>query len=153
MHSSDHTPGDDAVKSMLRFGLSRAIQVHSETVRSRRPNLVIDLDLIDDEGLLPEVMLVALFRIYEEAMENILHHAEAGQVWVHYYPSSQAMTLEIRDDGRGFSIPDDWAEFSRGKTGVVGMKRRIETIGGSLQITSSHGEGTKIRATAPLDWK
>lgn len=154
MHSTDHTPGDDPVKSMLRFGLSRAIQLHSETLRSRRPNLVIDLDLVDDEGLLPEGLLVALFRIYQEAMENILHHADANagplQLWVHYFPSQHGMTLEIRDDGQGFSIPADWAEFASGKTGVVGMKKRIEDIGGKLQITSSPEEGTKIRATVPL---
>lgn len=153
MHQNDHTTGDDAVKSLLRFGLSRAIQINSETVRSRRPHLVIDLDLVDDEGLLPEILLVALFRIYQEAMENILRHADAGQVWIHYYPSPQGMTLDIRDDGQGFSIPADWAEFATGKTGVVGMKKRIEAIGGTLQITASPGEGTKIRATAPLETK
>ena len=154
MHPTDHTPGDDTVKSMLRFGLSRAIQLHSETVRSRRPNLVIDLDLVDDEGLLPEGLLVALFRIYRDVMENILHHtgAQAGplQVWVHYFPSPQGMTLEIRDDGQGFSISADWSEFASGKTSVVGMKQRIEDIGGKLQITSSPEEGTKISATVPL---
>lgn len=151
MSGTEHTHGDDAIKSMLKFGLSRAIQLHSEGVRARHPGLALELDLVDDEGLLPESMLVALFRIYQEAMENILRHADAGQVWVHYYPSAQGLKLEIRDDGRGFSIPADWAEFATGHTGVVGMKKRIESIGGALQITSSPGEGTKICATAPMN--
>lgn len=150
MSATEHNPGDDPVRSMLRFGLSRAIQIHSEEVRSRHANLDLELDLIDDEGLLPDGLLVALFRVYEEAMENILRHAEAGKVWVRFAPSPGGMTLEIRDNGRGFSIPADWAEFAMHHTGVMGMKRRIEAIGGKLQITSAEGEGTKIKATVPF---
>lgn len=142
---------DDHARSMLRFGLSRAIQVHSEGLRAKHPNLSLDLDLVDDERLLPDTVCHELYHVYLEAMSNVIHHAEATSVWVRYYPVENGMMLEIKDDGKGFSIPADWAKFASTHSGVMGMKPRIEALGGKLHIESKPGEGTVIQARAPLD--
>jgi signal transduction histidine kinase len=142
--------GEDPIRAMLRFGLARAIQIHSETFRAENPGLTVDLDLVDDEGLLPEAPLHALFRVYREAMSNIERHARAGRVWVRYAVTGEVVLLEIRDDGQGFSIPADWAKFASTSRGVMGMKARLEALGGALHITSQPGQGTKIEATLPL---
>ncbi len=142
---------DDHARSMLRFGLSRAIQVHSEGLRAKHPNLSLDLDLVDDERLLPDAVCHELYHVYLEAMSNVIHHAEATSVWVRYYPVENGMMLEIKDDGKGFSIPADWAKFASTHSGVMGMKPRIEALGGKLHIESKPGEGTVIQARAPLD--
>lgn len=143
-------PGDDRITAMLRFGLSRTIQLHSEGFRADNPGLKIDLDLVDDENLLPESACRVLFRVYSEAMSNIERHAEAGAVIVRYYVMGEQVVLEIIDDGKGFSIPSDWAKFTSTHTGVMGTKARLEAAGGELHITSEPGKGTKIHASLPL---
>jgi signal transduction histidine kinase len=148
---------DDSIGSMLRFGLSRAIQIHSEEVRSRFPRLLLELDLIDDEHLLTEKTCLALFRIYLEAVNNIERHMDeitgpSGQqpVWIRNYLLDSEMVLEIRDEGDSFSIPGDWAKFTRSRGGVMGMKPRIEELGGTLHVTTEPGPGTLIQAKVPL---
>lgn len=150
-NSSTGFPADeDAIRAMLHFGLSRAIQLHSEEIRTKYPQLKLDYDLVDDENLLPEPIVLALFRVYQEAISNIEHHAQASSILVHYYPTGEGMNLEINDDGKGFSIPADWAKFANTRSGVMGMKQRIEAIGGKLHITSQPGQGTHIHVTVPL---
>jgi signal transduction histidine kinase len=151
--SSSSAADENALLAMLRFGLARVIQVHSEQVRARHPHIQLNLDLVDDEKLLSEMVTLGLFRIYQEAIANIERHAEAGVVNVRYFPAGEAMVLEIQDDGRGFSIPEDWAKFTRGRTGVMGMKQRIEALGGRLRIQSEPGGGTRIHARVPLEAK
>lgn len=141
---------EDHAKSMLRFGLSRAIQVHSEGLRANHPNLSLELDLVDDESLLPSGVCHELFHVYLEAMSNVIHHAQASTVWVRYYPGENCMLLEIKDDGKGFSIPADWAKFASSRSGVMGMKPRIEAVHGKLHIESKPGEGTIIEVKVPL---
>lgn len=143
-------PGDDRITAMLRFGLSRTIQLHSESFRADNPGLKLDLDLVDDENLLPETACRVLFGVYNEAMNNIERHAEAGAVLVRYYTHGEKVVLEIIDDGKGFSIPSDWAKFTSTRTGVMGIKPRLEALGGELHITSEPGKGTKIAAILPL---
>jgi len=143
-------PGDDRITAMLRFGLSRTIQLHSEVFRVENPGLKIELDLVDDENLLSDAACRALFRLYSEAMNNIERHAQAGSVSVRYYIHGDRVILEIADDGKGFSIPADWAKFSSTRTGVMGVKPRIEALGGELHIASEPEKGTKIQARLPL---
>ena len=150
-NSSTGFPADDeAIRAMLHFGLSRAIQLHSEEIRANHPQLKLEFDLVDDENMLPEPVVLALFRVYQEAINNIERHAQASSIWIRYYPDGNAMTLVIRDDGKGFSIPADWAKFASTRSGVMGMKKRIEAIGGNLNITSEPGQGTQIHVTVPL---
>ena len=148
---------DDAIRSMLRFGLSRAIQLHSEEVRTRFPRLVLDLDLIDDENLLDEAACQALFRVYQEAITNIEHHVneystpdKKHPVWIRNYLHDDSLVLEIRDDGQSFSIPSDWAKYTRSHLGVMGMKPRLEALGGVLHVITEPGPGVLIQASVPF---
>jgi signal transduction histidine kinase len=148
---------DDSLRSMLIYGLSRSIQIHSEEVRARFPDLALELDLIDDENLLPEKSCRILFQVYLEALSNIERHIEQAHepgsphpVWVRNYLQGSALVLEIRDDGRSFSIPADWAKFTRTQGGVMGMKPRIEALGGALHVSAEPGPGVLIQASAPV---
>jgi signal transduction histidine kinase len=143
-------PDHDRITAMLRFGLSRTIQLHSEDFRTNNPGLKLDLDLVDDENLLPDAACRVLFRLYSEAMSNIERHAGAGTVVVRYYVRANQVVLEISDDGKGFSIPGDWAKFTSTRSGVMGMKPRLEALGGELHITSEPEQGTHIQASLPL---
>jgi signal transduction histidine kinase len=150
MNPVDLSSHNESFSHLLHFGLSRAIQAQSDDLRAEHPHLRLNLDLVDDENLLPETTCRILFRLYLEAMHNVVRHAEASQVWVRYYPLGQRMMLEIKDDGKGFSIPADWAKFASSGSGVMGMKQPLEAVGGKLHIASEPGQGTKIEASVPI---
>jgi signal transduction histidine kinase len=86
-----------------------------------------------------------LYRIAQEAMQNIARHAQASRVTVRLSETSSALALEIGDDGIGF---DPHASFP-GHLGLRSMRERISEIGGVLDLTSSPGKGTQVRARAP----
>jgi signal transduction histidine kinase len=73
-------------------------------------------------------------------------HARAGNVWVSLREYGDAVTLEIRDDGVGFRPEEAPTLVQEGHLGLIAMRERVETIGGSWELQSSPGEGTVVRA-------
>jgi signal transduction histidine kinase len=72
-------------------------------------------------------------------------------VWVRLALEDSQVWLEVEDDGLGFEVPERWAMLAlHGKLGLVGSAERAKAIGGSLQVTSAPDQGTKVRASAPL---
>ncbi len=137
--------------ALIRFGLASAIRMHTEDMRERYPDLNIALKLSGDETPLPDQTCLALFRIYQEALNNIVHHAEAKNVQVAYQTDLKQFTFELRDDGKGFSVPRDLNQLaSAGHFGLVGMRERALSIGGKFRMTSKPGEGTTLTVTGNL---
>lgn len=137
---------------LLRYGLSRALQAHSDQLRSRHARLALDLDLVDDEGLLEWGGAHALYAVYILVMDNILRKAndEATAVRVHYAPQGSDMCLEIRADAGAFSVGDDWSRFQRGGQSVMGLKTQIDGMGGFLRIAAEEGQEARIAASLPM---
>jgi PAS domain S-box-containing protein len=132
------------------FGLERAILSHLEEFQAKYPDLRVHLELTPDGDQLSERMRLAFFRIYQEALHNIVRHAQAKQLWVRLSLSETQVVLEIEDDGRGFEVPERWLDLARqGHLGLVGIFERAEAIGGHLQLSSTRGVGTKVRVVAP----
>jgi signal transduction histidine kinase len=101
------------------------------------------------QRLAPEREL-ALYRIVQEALNNVVKHAQAQHVEVKLSYSDQLLVL-IHDDGRGFELPDRADALSeQGHFGLIGMRERAELIGGQLTIQSSAGAGTLIEVQVPL---
>lgn len=96
---------------------------------------------------LPEEMAVAAFRITQEAVTNILRHAEAKNLLVRLQRIPQGLTLLISDDGQGFTPAADPGR--EGQRGMAGMRERIDQLGGTLVVTSEPGKGTQIEALFP----
>lgn len=137
--------------SIIRFGLARTIQFHAQELQEKHPGLKVSLHLTDDANRLPEQTVLTLFRIYQEAMTNVLHHAGASRVWVRYQLKKNSLLLEIRDNGSG--LPADYIVGSlteKGHFGLAGIKERIESIQGELEVLSAPGKGTTLRVTAPV---
>lgn len=88
---------------------------------------------------------VALYRVSQEAMQNIARHAHARNVTVRLAESPAELVLEIIDDGVGF----DPAQPFPGHLGLASMRKRIADVGGVLEVTSAPGQGTRIHARAP----
>jgi two-component system NarL family sensor kinase len=97
--------------------------------------------------LLPPAVEVGLYRIAQEALQNALHHAAAARILIRLEASPDRVRLTIQDDGRGFAM-EGAAAASR--FGLVGMRERAHLLGGSFQIESSPGAGTRITVEVPL---
>ena len=96
---------------------------------------------------LPPRVEVALYRVCQEALTNIASHASASRVTVMLVATPEAVQLIVRDDGHGFdpsSIADD-------RHGIVGMRERVEMLGGSLKVESGPDVGTRLDVTVPLE--
>ncbi len=136
--------------TLMPFGLEKAILSHSEDFRMAHPDLTIDLDLWEDGQKVDEQTRIALFRIYQEALNNVMRHSKANNVNVRFWIDDDNAYLEVKDDGKGFKPPEHWIELARkGHLGLVGSIERAREVGGQLEVTSKPGKGTLIRAIIP----
>jgi signal transduction histidine kinase len=92
-------------------------------------------------------LTLCLFRVAQEALQNAIKYSKAGDVSVHLAGSPFGLTLSIVDDGVGFDVQAMWLKG----LGLVSMKERLEAVGGSLEIRSTPGAGTRVEAAVPLD--
>jgi two-component system NarL family sensor kinase len=127
-------PLSEALKTLVdRWEAETGINARYGAVNGSRP--------------LPPSVEAALYRICQEALTNVARHAEVGRATVRLVATPDQVRLVVEDDGRGF----DASEVSEGSHGIVGMRERAEVLGGSLQVRSEPGAGTRIEATVPLE--
>jgi PAS domain S-box-containing protein len=135
---------------LIHFGLEKALRAHAENFHEKYQHLRIHMDLDRDGTLLSETVRMALFRIYQEALTNVIRHAAATETWVYFKLGENQIELSVRDNGRGFEVPSQWLEWARlGHLGLVGTQERIEAVGGKIDIISSPGMGTTLKAYIP----
>jgi len=128
---------------LQEYGLAAALRARLQTVEARA-GLVTEFDCQDEERLPPE-REQELYRLVQEALNNVLKHAHAGRVSVRLGGASGVATLEVADDGIGFEPSLEGAEGF----GLRGMRERVERLGGTLRIDSSPGAGTRLRVDVP----
>jgi signal transduction histidine kinase len=97
---------------------------------------------------IPPAVTTALYRIFQEAMTNVARHAEATRVMVHCSADESVLRLTVSDNGKGMAAE---VKRSRRALGLLGMRERAESCGGTLRVSSSEGGGTEVSATMP--WK
>jgi signal transduction histidine kinase len=109
----------------------------------------------DPRALHPEVE-VTLLRVAQEALANVAKHAAAAHVWVTLSYMEDVVTLDVRDDGRGFAQPGAGNEHSSadgvdadGGFGLIAMRQRVNRLAGQLEIESEPGAGTVVSASLP----
>jgi nitrate/nitrite-specific signal transduction histidine kinase len=98
--------------------------------------------------LLPEVAS-QLLRVLQEALTNVRKHAEANKVWVRYQQDSSLIIIQVEDDGKGFN-PMQITEAGQQHIGLQVMQERMESIGGSIEVASQPGQGTRVILRLPL---
>ncbi len=136
--------------ALAPFGLEKAIRSHAENYQKMHPELEVQLDLVHDGQVLPEHIRLALYRVYQELLNNIARHAHASLVLIRFSLSQGKAFLEIQDNGCGFELPKGWLEMARkGHLGLVGIQERVEAVGGNVEILTKAGQGTTVRVTAP----
>jgi len=158
--------------SELQALLQGAIEGMRRFSRELRPTLLEDLGLIpalrwlvkeltpegvetdilvkgDPQGMDSDVEL-ALYRIAQEAINNVRRHAQAQHVEVRLDLDSELIHLAVEDDGRGFEMTASLSELAqRGSFGLMGIQERVELLGGRMAIHSHVGQGTRLEVWLP----
>ncbi len=109
---------------------------------ARRSAMPVELDIRGDRRL-PEQVEVAVYYVVSEAITNAAKHADASLVRVDLEVQDWVLRLAVQDDGAGGADPVHGS-------GLVGLRDRVEAIGGDLELTSPPGEGTSLHATIPV---
>jgi signal transduction histidine kinase len=94
----------------------------------------------------PEVML-CLFRVVQEALQNAIKHSKASELLVHLGNGPDGLSLTVVDNGVGFDVDEAWGKG----VGLASMVERLDAIGGSVEVRSSPGTGTGVTATVPAE--
>ena len=118
-------------------------------------SLHIDFSNLSRERFSPEVE-ITLYRILQEALTNIVKHAQATEVWVSLNKRQDKLMLMIQDNGVGFDTKMVKNTHSRTCLGIYGIGERVALVEGTFTITSVIGEGTKLSVEIPLgekNWK
>ncbi len=113
----------------------------------RASDLKIDCDINPVEELFPKENQITIFRVIQEALNNILKHAGASKVDIYTIAEDNEIRLHIKDNGIGFNASKKKTKGDRPHFGLAGMKERTRMLDGKLKIISEKGEGTEIIIT------
>jgi PAS domain S-box-containing protein len=131
-------------------GLLPSLRWYAEGFQ-KRSGIRVTLDFPEEFDRLPLELETALFRIVQEALTNIQRHSGSEVARIRIERRSQALQLEIEDEGRGMppALRSDQGMIRASGVGIAGMRERVSELGGRMQI-QSRDEGTMIRATLPI---
>jgi signal transduction histidine kinase/ligand-binding sensor domain-containing protein len=132
------------------LGLVPALKGYLEAQASRAG---IEIDVVEEVPTdeLPPETEIAAFRVVQEAVTNVIRHADAVQVLVTVRQAGGGLELAVKDDGVGFDLHATMERAAAGKAiGLLGMQERVRMLGGDIQIDSRPGRGTEIRVNLPI---
>lgn len=130
-----------------QLGLQDALVQEAKRFQERT-GIAVTVDAAGLPDEIPRAVATAAYRIFQEAMTNVVRHAGATQVTVRCAVDESTLRLTVADDGRG--IPPE-VERGRQAIGLLGMRERAELCGGTFRVSSSEGGGTEVSAAMP--WK
>jgi PAS domain S-box-containing protein len=133
--------------SLDTIGLEAALQALAEQ-QSEAANFTVDCELQlprEEEARPTPVLETAVYRLVQEALNNVSKHSMAGRATLGVRTTRGTIEIEVTDDGVGFE-----PALVREGFGLVGMRERAALLGGSLDVDSTRGAGTKVRAEIPL---
>jgi PAS domain S-box-containing protein len=136
----------------LDTGLVPAMEYNIDRMEEHLTDLRITLHApgLERQRLQPEAE-IALFRIYQEALSNVIKHARARTVDIRLQQKGDEIIFAVQDDGVGFEPdPEHTATGKPSGLGLVGMRERLTALGGRLKIISAPGRGTTIMAVLPF---
>lgn len=132
------------------LGLPAALRWYAGAVQERT-GLKIKVDIEGDELLISSALKIAIFRIVQEALNNITKHAQAKDVYIRLEYQPQHVLVSIRDDGVGFDLDTvPVTRTRRPSLGLAGMQERAALMKGEVSIRSSPGQGTIVEARLPV---
>jgi len=158
LHMAERSIGliDEAIEEIRRtvkrlgpailddLGLAEALRRHCDDF-AERTGILMDRRIEDPAAVIPDDAESACYRIVQEALTNVARHAGARSVQVGFQAADTGIHLQVRDDGTGFD-PSRRDTVGRG---LVGIRERVELLGGTLSIVSAPGEGCTLRVALP----
>lgn len=134
------------------LGLEGALRARARTLSKNNLGLKISISFDSTCSALTGPIEHACYRIVQEALNNIIRHAEASKADISLSRNLSVYQLVIQDNGRGFDLPKDWLKLVRDSHfGLVGIRERAEMQGGSCRIDSAPGKGTRIEVEFPME--
>lgn len=134
--------------TLQQYGLLRTLALYIETLRRHWPG-ELNVELPASLPTLTPEQELALFRVVQEALQNVQRHAHARHCWLRILSRPSEIVIEVADDGQGFR-PESIVPTSSGGFGLQGMRERATLVGGELTIRSEPGSGTQVRLRLPL---
>lgn len=133
------------------FGLMPALEAHLADLRRLCPALEMQMTSSGMGGRLPLELETTLFRVCQEALNNVIRHARAQRVEIRLTGSYPTVILIIEDDGVGFRMTNPAKAAPEGQhCGLSGLRERIAAVGGWVKVQSAPGKGTRLRIEVPL---
>lgn len=157
----------------IRLLLAEGSKAMNIMIKNLRPSLLDDLGLIpalrslatnleETEGIVTTFSIegeetrldseseLSIFRIVQESLNNVRKHAQAAKVNVRVFFDKDGVTIIVEDNGIGFQLPISMDRLPRsGKLGLMGMQERVWLLSGSIDVSSSPGEGTSLTFRIP----
>jgi signal transduction histidine kinase len=109
----------------------------------------VTFDITGEQRRLDSLIETVLFRVAQEALANVIRHAQTSAASVHLDYATDAVTLGVLDSGKGFD-PNEPLHPPRG-WGLEGMRERVESVGGQLSLYSAPGRGTTVEVVILLE--
>jgi signal transduction histidine kinase len=131
------------------LGLSAALRWYGGKIQEHS-SISVRVDTLGEERNLDEAMKIAIFRIVQESLNNIIKHAKASNVNIHLRFEEKNVRIHVRDNGIGFDLDRvKQRQTSRPSLGLAGMEERAALLGGTVCIQSRPGYGTEVEVTIP----
>jgi two-component system, NarL family, sensor histidine kinase UhpB len=133
------------------LGLSETIDDAVSGWRDRHPEIECEVVLGPDIDGFSEAANITVYRIVQECLTNIVRHSGADRATVKVTlepvePHGPCLVVSVRDNGKGLSQPN---EQEAARFGLIGMRERVQGLGGSFEISGAAGEGVTVRAVVP----
>jgi two-component system, NarL family, sensor histidine kinase UhpB len=129
------------------LGLAETLRDAVSGWSQRHPQVRWELELSGELDALGEALNITIYRIVQEALTNVVRHAEARRVHVSVTRERNTVVVCVRDDGKG--LPQALADEG-GRFGVAGMRERVQAFGGRFAISGAAGKGVTLRAVLPV---
>ena len=135
------------------LGLVPTLKWYIADFQRRRPAMQISFQSFGLKKRLPPEVELVLYRVFQEGLNNISKHANASQVNLRLTYNHPDIIFMIKDDGGGFVVSEDGLTVGSNKKGIglLSMKERVTSLGGSMAIYSTPGKGTTLRIKVPMD--
>jgi len=132
---------------LQQLGLVEALRARCDELRAES-GLSVSLDVESELGVVSDELSLCLYRVAQEALRNVVTHAQAQAVHVSLAPQDGGLSLRVSDDGRGFSRGD--GSMNPG-LGLVSLEERVRMLDGTFAVDSSERSGTTVSVTIPRD--
>lgn len=129
------------------LGLGPAVEWLAQGVSERTGvSITVDAPILR----LPSAMETALYRIVQEAVTNAIRHAGARHMEIRVWQEDAMVHAAVRDDGRGFDAEATMARRGERGLGLLGMRERLDALGGRFELRSAPGHGTEVSVAIPI---